>query len=106
MKANLKEHKSFLLDKNITKIQKDIVIQHINKKQLLFLIEIIYNILQGIVNIPAEKIEAVRKKKKLLRRIVDKKNSLLQLKRNILVKQRKILIKILESVNKSLKYLT
>lgn len=92
----------FLLDKRNNIPQKESVLKYIDNSQLNFLIEIVYNILQGNVSIPPTEYKTVKRYRNLLRKLVENDKTV-GYKKKLLIRNRKRIIQILDIVQKSLK---
>ena len=92
----------FLVDKRNNIPQKESVLKYIDNSQLNFLIEIVYNILQGDVSIPPTEYKTVKRYRNLLRKLIEKDKTV-GYKKKLLIRNRKRIIQILDIVQKSLK---
>lgn len=107
MSKNVKKYKNFLLflvDSTVNKSQIKCIFKNINKNQLSILIEVIYNILQGVVPIPTQDMKFIQNHKNKLRKIVDRSISLSN-KKKLLSRYIKPIIDTLRIVKKSLQKL-
>ena len=91
----------FLLEDDACILKKKQIFRTLTDNQLMVICEIIQNILQGVIDLPSNKLAFIRKHKQILRKIVSKTNSKREKKKNISRKFR-IIISILRLIKRKL----